>query len=105
MLREVPAWLLRAPQGPWSLRKWMAGLGVVPCFSGSPEKPPRRRWARLPREGGLRPCARPLGLLWPLRLALPQTLWGLVLDFLPPLPECREQAGSLCPPTFEGRVL
>lgn len=70
MLREVPAWLLRAPQGHWSLRKWMAGLGVVPCFSGSPEKPPRRRWARLPGEGGLRPRARPLGLLRPLRLAL-----------------------------------
>lgn len=93
----------------------MVGLGVVPCFLGSSEKPPRRRWARLPGEGGLRPCARPLGLLRPLSCPVPYVRrFGasvsalsrvMLLDFLPPLPKRRERAGALCPPTLEGRVL
>lgn len=79
MLREVPAWLLQAPQGPWSLRKWMAGLGGVP-FLGLLREASQEEVGPAARGKGSAPRACPLGLLWPriLPCPLPQTLWASV---------------------------
>lgn len=105
MLREVPVWLLQAPQGPWSLRKWMAGLGGVPFLGllreASQEEMGPAAWGK----GSAPPCLSPGSSLAPASCPIPSLrCFGAsvpvlsrvtVLDFLPPLPERREQAGSL----------
>lgn len=106
VLREVPAWLLQALQGPWSLRKWMAGLGGVPFLGllreGSQEEvgpaargkgtaPPRLSpGSSLAPRLALSPPSDALGLS---ACALP----GTVLDFLPPARA--QRAGGFSLPT------
>lgn len=93
---EVPAWLLRAPQGPWSLRKWVAGLGVVPCFSGSQRSLPGEVGPAA-REGGLHPVLIPRVFRPPAPCPVPSSDASLVLDFLPPLPGVQRAGGFSLP--------
>ena len=71
MLREVPVWLLQAPQGPWSLRKWMAGLGGVPFLGLLREASQEEMGPAARGKGSAPPCLSPGSSLAPASCPIP----------------------------------
>lgn len=101
--------------GSLGLEKVDGGFGSRPLFLGllreaSQEEVGPAAWGRgsaplCPSPGSSpAPVSCPVPSLRRLGASVSALSWLTLLDFLLPLPECREQAGSLCPPTFEGHV-